>query len=77
LKKLEGTTYRKYNKVDLKANQWRYKPAQRYDGQCVNAAVLCQFKQGSTVVGKINIPIHFLLNKYGLANINEWDGNSV
>jgi len=23
------------------------------------------------------VPIHYLLNRYGLANINAWDGNSV
>jgi len=28
-------------------------------------------------MGYIHIPIHFLLNKYGLANINGWDGNSI
>jgi len=25
----------------------------------------------------IHIPIHFMLNKYGHAPINDWDGNSV
>ncbi len=61
----------------LNANQWRYEPAARYDGQCVNATVLCEYKQGNTTIGKISIPIHFLLNKYGLDNINDWDGNSI
>jgi len=58
-------------------NQWKVRPASRYDGVCVNAAICCVYRQKDTIVGRINIPIHFLLNKYGLANINEWDGNSV
>jgi len=58
-------------------NQWKIRPASRYDGICVNEAVCCTYRQNGRVIGRINIPIHFLLNKYGMANINEWDGNSV
>jgi hypothetical protein len=45
---------------------------------CVNAAIveICR-NSGGTIIGGISVPIHFLLNKYGLANINAWDGNSV
>jgi len=39
--------------------------------------VLCKIKKNGTTIGHIHIPIHFLLNKYGLANINGWDGNSI
>ena len=66
-----------YYRDDLENNQIRYRPKSRYDGQCVNVAALCQYIQDGSVIGKINVPIHFLLNKYGLANINQWDGNSV
>ena len=58
-------------------NQWRARPASRYDGVCVNAAICCIYRQNGVIVGRINIPVHYLLNKYGMANINEWDGNSV
>ena len=58
-------------------NQWRARPALRYDGTCVNVAICCIYKQNGIIIGKINVPIHYLLNKYGLAHINEWDGNSV
>lgn len=58
-------------------NQWQYRPASTYSGECVNQAVICTYLQNGTIVGKINIPIHFLLNKYGLANLNGWDGNSI
>lgn len=61
----------------LANNQWRYRPASKYNGECVNAAVTCVYMQNQSVVGRINIPIHFLLNKYGLSNINAWDGNSI
>ena len=58
-------------------NQWKARPASRYDGVCVNVAICCIYRQNGVIVGRINVPIHYLLNKYGMANINEWDGNSV
>ena len=58
-------------------NQWYFRPASRYDGVCVNEAVICVYRQGDSIIGRINVPIHFLLNRYGLSQINEWDGNSV
>lgn len=61
----------------LQANQFRYQPSSRYFGECVNNSIQCSCQQSSTFVGIINVPIHFLLNKYGLGNINQWDGNSV
>ena len=70
---LTSSVYRK----DCQKNQWRIRPSSRYDGICVNEAVCCTYRQNGRIVGRINIPIHFLLNKYGMANINEWDGNSV
>ena len=58
-------------------NQWKARPASRYDGVCVNVAICCIYRQNGVIVGRINVPVHYLLNKYGMANINEWDGNSV
>lgn len=58
-------------------NQWKARPASRYDGVCVNEAICCIYRQNGVIVGRINVPVHYLLNKYGMANINEWDGNSV
>lgn len=58
-------------------NQWYARPVPRYDGLCVNAAITCEYRQEGTLVGKISVPIHFLLNKYGLSDINDWDGNSI
>ena len=79
LKPLNSQVYTK----DLAKNQFRFRPASRYDGVCVNETVYCEYTQNNEytqkeeIIGKIHVPIHFLLNKYGLANINEWDGNSV
>lgn len=61
----------------LSKNQWQARPASRYDGVCINAAIYCICSQNGVQIAKIVVPIHFLLNKYGLANINAWDGNSV
>lgn len=58
-------------------NQCVIRPKSKYDGLCVNNAVCCIYKQNNVIIGKINVPIHFLLNKYGLSHINAWDGNSV
>ncbi len=58
-------------------NQWQARPKSRYGGTCVNAAICCIYRQNDIIVGRINVPIHFLLNKYGFMSINAWDGNSV
>ena len=59
-----------YYRAELTKNQTNCRPKSRYDGQCLNVAILCQYTQGGSGIGKINVPIHYLLNKYGLANIN-------
>lgn len=70
---LEASSYREgYNK-----NQCSYQPAVLYDGMDVTIGATCSYSKDGSIVGKINIPIHFLLNKFGLENINDWDGNKV
>ena len=55
-----------------------YKPIDKCDCECVTNAVVCKyFNQSNQRVAIIKIPVHFLLNRFGLANINSWDGNSV
>ena len=73
LKILTTTVYRD----GCAKNQWKARPASRYDGVCVNVAICCIYRQNGVIIGRINVPVHYLLNKYGMANINEWDGNSV
>ena len=50
-----------------------------YDGECVTTALMCKVtkRENNALVGIIHIPIHMLLNRYGNAAINGWDGNSV
>lgn len=67
-----------YRLGSQKDNQWGYRPITRYDGECVNVAVLCTYKkQTGQPIGRINVPIHFYLNKFGLDHLNDWDGNSI
>lgn len=54
-----------------------FKPLDNYTGECVNNALECVVSRGGNELGRIHIPIHLLLNKYGQAAINAWDGNSV
>ena len=62
---------------DLKKNQKAVKPLDDFDGQCVNNAIECIISKSETEIARIHIPIHLLLNKYGISAINGWDGNSV
>lgn len=65
-------------KVDnLTKNQKASKPTDSYDGQCVTNALECVIKKGSTEIIRVHIPVHLMLNRYGNAAINGWDGNSV
>lgn len=73
---LELLTQTYYTK-DLQKNQCICRPSSRYDGECVNNALICTVTRDGQVLARIHVPIHFLLNKYGLAHINAWDGNSV
>ena len=69
-----------YNRQDmiLARNQASYKPLDNFNGECVTNGLECIIKNNSnTEVARIHIPIHLLLNKYGHAAINGWDGNSV
>lgn len=57
----------------LAENQRNFKPIANYKGICVNNTVICECGN----YGTIYIPIHFYLNKYGLSQLNGWDGNSI
>lgn len=61
-----------------KYNQIKATPVKSFNGECVTNALKCEItnNQGAPV-GTIHIPIHMLLNRYGNAAINAWDGNSV
>ena len=77
LRILSSDSYRK----NVVKNQWQARPAERDDGSHIDIGICCtciQNRSGvNTIVGKIFVPIHYLLNKYGMSHINEWDGNSI
>lgn len=58
-------------------NPVEFKPVDGYNGECVTAGLRCHVELNDSPVGNIFIPIHFLLNKYGHAALNDWDGNSI
>lgn len=73
-----------YKIKDNAPNKFYVRPSNDYDGLCVTNAVEIIVKSkpsdGSSIgeeIGRIHIPIHFMLNRYSHAAINEWDGNSV
>lgn len=66
-----------YSEKELNKNQKSFKVVDSYDGQCINNAIKCTVTHSNTVIAKIHIPIHFMLNRYGNSAINGWDGNSV
>ncbi|AXF52486.1 MAG: hypothetical protein [Caudoviricetes sp.] len=53
------------------------RPVDAYDGYCVTNSIECVVKKNNSEIGRINIPIHLLLNRYSNANLNSWDGNNI
>lgn len=63
------------NKNSFKQN---FKPIEEFNGEIVNNGIYCTIIDiNRNLYGEIHIPIHLLLNRYGNAAINDWDGNSV
>lgn len=58
-------------------NQKAVKPLDDYDGQCVTNAIEGTIRKSGIIIGRIHIPVHLMLNRYGNSAINGWDGNSV
>ena len=71
---------KEYSRTDVPfaRNTKSYKPVDDFDGECVSNGLECIILNNSAAeIARIHIPIHLLLNKYGNAAINGWDGNSV
>lgn len=66
-----------YGDKKEKRNQKYFRPADTFDGLCVNNAIVCDITQKGEKIGSIHIPIHLYLNRYGNAAMNGWDGNSI
>ena len=52
-------------------------PPDIYNGHCVNYIIQCKIKEGNNQIAILQIPVHLMLNRYGHAALNNWDGNSV
>lgn len=68
---------KEYSVSNVAKNAHKYAPAAAYDGQCVNVGIEVIAKVDGSEVARVHKPIHFLLNRYGLAALNDWDGNSI
>ena len=62
---------------EAQKNQKSVKPADKYNGECVNTAMVCKISLGNTVIAWIHIPVHMMRNRFANSAINGWDGNSV
>ena len=66
--------------VDARHNEKKFRPVDPYDGVCVTNAIrvnLKDVKNNDTWIGTLYYPIYFGLNRFGIAAINDWDGNSI
>ena len=82
----KGSKYNGDNKVDdiyltinepTTSNKANIIPKDEYNGEVVNNAVEVLIIQSGRQIAKIHIPIHFYLNRYGIAALNDWDGNKI
>jgi hypothetical protein len=78
---LEVVERPEYLIADLAKNQKRIKPAATYTGECVNSAITVTVTGGTSddafLIGHVHIPVYLYLNRYGMAALNGWDGNSI
>lgn len=58
-------------------NQAFYVPVEEFDGKNVSISLKVTISQNNNVIGIMNIPIHFYLNRYGISTLNDWDGNHI
>ena len=63
----------------LSINQKAIQPVERYNGECVNTALVCIVSRATDgkVLAWLHMPIHFSFNRFANSAINGWDGNSV
>lgn len=54
-----------------------FSPVDRCNAEALTNGVYCEILNGEEKIAWIHIPVHFLLNRYGQAALNGWDGNSV
>lgn len=68
----------KRQRNDNERNQCTCIPIDRYSGEGVNNNLICSITTGTgAVIATMRIPVHFMLNRYELSHLNDWDGNSI
>lgn len=74
-----GNTWENYTGLEIRnENPLECRPVDEYSGYCVNNALECILRDEANIqIGRIHIPIHLMLNRYGHASMNGWDGNSI
>lgn len=73
---VETKIVRDYSSNTIGINQKKLMPNSGYNGQCINVGLEATVAINSQTLN-IHIPIHCLLNQYGLSALNDWDGNSI
>ena len=62
---------------NLLAWQHNIRPINQFNGECLSNVIECIVKKNGTTLVTLKMPIHMYLNRYGLAALNDWDGNSI
>ena len=52
-------------------------PSENYSGAYQNNGIYIKVQKGDSVVCDAWIPVYMSLNRYSLASLNKWDGNSI
>lgn len=67
-----------YSNQDI--NNWErvVRPEEPYTGECLSNSIECKImNEEGVILTTLRIPIHMYLNRYGLAALNDWDGNHI
>ena len=52
-------------------------PNSKFSGTELRTGIACVITYNNTEIGYLHVPIYMIINRYGHAAINAWDGNSV
>lgn len=68
----------KFFSIESNGNQFTVVPPDNFDGDTLNTALVFKIsKQNNNQIAQIHVPIYMNLNRYGIAALNAWDGNST
>ena len=55
----------------------KIEPYEKFDGRSLDVGFICHVTNDDINVGTLYFPIHMHLNRFGFANLNDWNGSSV